>query len=169
MDQVRIAVVGAGSWGTTIASMLCERSDTLLWAREPEVVSSINLAHENPMFLPGLQLSHSLRATMDPIEAVAGRDLVLVAVPVQHLRSTAERFIPALSPNPTLLSLAKGIERDTLLRPSQVLVELVPSSRRNPVGVLSGPNLAKEVLARQPTATSSRSMEPIRRSCSSPR
>jgi glycerol-3-phosphate dehydrogenase (NAD(P)+) len=140
MDQVRIAVVGAGSWGTTVASMLCERSDTLLWAREPEVASSINIDHENPTFLPGLALSHALRATVDPIEAVADRDLVLVAVPVQHLRSTAEQFIPALSPNATLLSLAKGIERSTLLR-------------LNPVGVLSGPNLAKEVFARQPTAS----------------
>jgi glycerol-3-phosphate dehydrogenase (NAD(P)+) len=153
MDQMRIAVVGAGSWGTTVASMLCERSETLLWAREPEVASSINLDHENPMFLPGLALSPSLRATVDPIEAVADRDLILVAVPVQHLRSTAEQFVQGLSPNATLLSLAKGIERSTLLRPSQVLVEMLPSLQRNRIGVLSGPNLAKEVFARQPTAS----------------
>jgi glycerol-3-phosphate dehydrogenase (NAD(P)+) len=150
---MRIAVIGAGSWGTTVASMLCERSDTLLWAREPEVALAVNREHENPKFLPGLHLSPALSATVDPVEAVTDRELVLFVVPVQHLRATAERFATSVDPGTMMLSLAKGIERDTLMRPSQIVSDVLSRSAHGPIGVLSGPNLAKEVLARQPSAS----------------
>lgn len=150
---MRIGVIGAGSWGTTIASMLCEQQDTLLWAREPEVASAVNREHENPIFLPGLPLSPSLRATVDPVEAVTDRELLLLAVPVQHLRATAARFANSVDPDVTILSLAKGIERSTLMRPSQIVSDVFRRPPQGHVGVLSGPNLAKEVLARQPSAS----------------
>ena len=150
---MRIAVVGAGTWGTTIASMLSERSDTLLWAREAEVASAITRQHENTLFLPGLQLTASLRATADPFEAVADRELVLVVVPVQHIRATTNLIAKSIRSGAVVLSLAKGIEQSTLMRPSEILAELLPQTSRELIGVLSGPNLAREVLAGQPSAT----------------
>lgn len=150
---MRIAVIGAGSWGTTIASILSEGSDTLIWAREPEVASSINHRHENTLFLPEIPLSVSLRATIDPAEAVSDRELVVMAVPVQHIREVADRVANSIRPDAILLSLAKGIERSTLMRPTQILADVLAHSEEGPIGVLSGPNLAREVLDRQPSAS----------------
>ena len=150
---MRIAVIGAGTWGTTIASMLAEQSDTLLWAREPEVASAIALKHENTLFLPGLPLSTLLRVTTDPVEAVTDRELVLIVVPVQHIRATADLIAKSIRPDAVVLSLAKGIELGTLMRPSQILAELLPQTAQELIGVLSGPNLAREILAGQPSAT----------------
>jgi glycerol-3-phosphate dehydrogenase (NAD(P)+) len=150
---MRIAVVGAGSWGTTIASMFAAQADTLLWAREPEVAESVTQRHTNPLFLPELALDPSLRASTDLDEVVEGRDLVVMVVPAQHLRGVAERLGAALRPDSIILSLAKGIEQGTLLRPTEVLAELTPWHDPRRVGVMSGPNLAKEIAAGHPSAT----------------
>ncbi|MEZ5143313.1 MAG: NAD(P)H-dependent glycerol-3-phosphate dehydrogenase [Acidimicrobiales bacterium] len=150
---MRIAVVGAGSWGTTVASLAAERHDTTLWAREPEVVDAVTERAENTMFLPDVALPPSLRATGDLDVAVADADVVVMAVPAQHLRGVAERLAPLLDARRVVVSLAKGIERGTLRRPSEVLRDVLDGVPEARIGVLSGPNLAREVSAGQPSAT----------------
>ncbi len=148
----RVAVVGAGSWGTTVAAMLSDRADTLLWAREADVVEAVNRRHENGRFLPGITLPAALRATADLAEALDGRTRVFMAVPVQFVRSVAERCKPMIEEDSLVINLAKGIELQSLLSPRQVLLDVLdlPS---HAVGVLSGPNLAREVVVGQPSAT----------------
>jgi len=132
--------------------MLSERTDTVLWAREPDVVEGVNRQHENDRFLPGLTLPTALRATADIAEAVDGRSTVFMAVPAQFVRSVAEQCRPLIEADSLVISLAKGIELQTLLSPRQVLSDVldVPPGA---VGVLSGPNLAREVFAGQPSAS----------------
>jgi glycerol-3-phosphate dehydrogenase (NAD(P)+) len=151
--RVRIAVIGAGSWGTTVASMLAERFDTVLWARRTEVAETISLRHENQAYLAGFTLASSLRATTDHVRAVGGRQLVVMAVPAQHMRGVAERLAPFMGPDVVTLSLTKGIELGTLCRPSEILSQTLGPGRHDRIGVLAGPNLALEVMAGQPAAT----------------
>lgn len=150
---MKVAVIGGGSWGTTLASILAENTDALLWAREPEVAESVNGAHENRAFLPGRSLHPRLRATTALDEALAGADAVISAVPSQFVRSVmseAEPFVPRASP---VLSLTKGIEHGTWQRPTEVLHEVLPHHDHDRIGVLAGPNIAREVAAGQPAAT----------------
>jgi len=151
--NVRIAVIGAGSWGTTVASMLAERFDTMVWALEPEVAEEISVRHENPTYLAGFTLARSLRATTDQHEAVADRQLLVMAVPAQHMRGVAEQLAPLVAPDVVTLSLTKGIELGTLRRPTEILAEAFGPRQRGRIGVLAGPNLAREVMAGQPSAT----------------
>ncbi len=153
VTDVRIAVIGAGSWGTTVASMLAERFDTLIWAREPEVAEAISSWHENPVYLAGFTLAPSLEATTDHRRAADGRQLLVVAVPAQHMRGVAEQFAPFVGPHAVTLSLTKGIELGTLCRPSEILAQALGPGGQDRVGVLAGPNLALEVMAGQPAAT----------------
>jgi glycerol-3-phosphate dehydrogenase (NAD(P)+) len=150
---MRIAVVGAGSWGTTIASMLARRHDTILWAREPEVAESVSVKHVNGLFLPDVTLDPSLRASTSVEEVIEDRELVLVVVPTQHLRAVVERINATVRNDAIVLSLAKGIEQGTLLRPSEVVGQSLTAHDPQRCGVLSGPNLAKEIAAGQPSAT----------------
>jgi glycerol-3-phosphate dehydrogenase (NAD(P)+) len=150
---MRIGVVGAGSWGTTFASMLAAHHDTLLWAREPEVAEAVSAQRVNPLFLPDVVLDPSLRASTSLVEVVEDRELVVMVVPTQHVRGVAEHLGSAVRPDATILSLAKGIEQGTLLRPSQVVTEVTTAHDPARVGVMSGPNLAKEIAAGQPSAT----------------
>jgi glycerol-3-phosphate dehydrogenase (NAD(P)+) len=148
---MRVGVVGGGAWGTTLAAMLATRADTTLWAREPEVVDAVRTRRENTVFLTGVELPADLRVTGDLADAVVERQLVVIAVPAQHIRAVGTALAPLIDDPVPLVSLAKGIERQTLLRPSEVLAETIP--RRDRIGVLSGPNLAREVAAGQPSAT----------------
>ena len=150
---MRIAVVGAGSWGTTFASMLAERHDTMLWAREPEVAESVSVEHVNRLFLPEVALEPTLRASTALEVAVADRELVIMVVPTQHLRGVTEQLGGGVRSDAIVLSLAKGIEQGTLLRPSQVIGEVMVGHDPARLGVMSGPNLAREIAARQPSAT----------------
>jgi len=150
---MRIAVIGAGSWGTTVAALAAERSDTVLWALEPEVVEAVEQRHENPAFLPDVALPAALRATGDAEQAVADRDVIVFAVPAQHLRSVVSRIAPAVPAGAAVVSLAKGIERETLRRPTQVVTDELAHVPTGRIGVLSGPNLAREVSDGQPSAT----------------
>ncbi|MGZ4681518.1 MAG: NAD(P)H-dependent glycerol-3-phosphate dehydrogenase [Acidimicrobiales bacterium] len=150
---MRIGVIGAGSWGTTFASMLAGRHDTRLWALEPEVAEAVNEHHENPVFLPDVPLDPSLRASTSPDEVIEDRELLVVVIPTQHLRAVAERMAGSVPEDLVLLSLAKGIEQRTLLRPTQILSEVLRGHDPLLVGVMSGPNLAREVAAGQPSAT----------------
>ncbi len=147
---VRCAVVGAGAWGTALADLLARNGhDTLLWAREPDVVEGVNARRENARFLAGAALAPSLRATGDVREAVRDRALVLFAPPSHVLRSVAAAAAEAVSPRATLAVASKGIERDTLAVMTDVVADALPG---RPVVAVSGPSFAAEVARRQPTA-----------------
>ncbi len=153
MEQVRFAVIGGGSWGTTIASRLSERYDTFLWAREPEVAEAVSTDHENPLFLPHFELASSLRASTSLDDVLDHREVVVVVVPAQHVREVASGMRATLRSDAAVLSLTKGIERLTLLRPTQILTEVLSGHDPSLVGVMSGPNLAREIAAGHPAAT----------------
>jgi glycerol-3-phosphate dehydrogenase (NAD(P)+) len=150
---VKAAVLGAGSWGTTFAQVLCDAgTPAVLWARSAQVASSITADHENPGYLPEISLPASLTATTDPADALAGADLVVFAIPAQTLRSCLASWAPLIPPDALLVSLLKGIELGTCKRMSEVIVEAlgVPPAQ---VAVVSGPNLAREIAERQFTAS----------------
>jgi glycerol-3-phosphate dehydrogenase (NAD(P)+) len=149
----KLAVIGAGAWGSALGSLLATRSDVSLWVREPEVADAINGRHENPLFLPDVALTPALIATTDIEAAVADAEAILMAVPAQHFRSvlaTARPFIGASTP---FITLTKGIEDRSLLRMSEVATEVLEGHDPDSIGVLSGPNIAREVVAGQPAAT----------------
>ena len=150
---MKAAVLGAGSWGTTFAQVLCDAgTQTVLFSREPEVAKAISGMHENPDYLPGTALNPALHATGDQAEALAGADLVAFAVPAQTLRANLAIWAPLIPPGALLVSLMKGIELGTCLRMSEVIAE-VAGADASRVAVVSGPNLAGEVVRRQVTAT----------------
>jgi glycerol-3-phosphate dehydrogenase (NAD(P)+) len=145
--------MGAGSWGTTFAQVLCDAgTPASLWARGAAVAESVLARHENPAYLPGITLPTSLTATTDAAAALDGADLVVFAVPAQTLRPLLASWEPLIPPGALLVSLMKGIELGTCKRMSEVIVEMlgVPASR---VAVVSGPNLAPEIAARQVAAS----------------
>jgi glycerol-3-phosphate dehydrogenase (NAD(P)+) len=143
-------VLGAGSWGTTLADLLARRGHGVtIWAYEAEVVEQINRDRSNELFLPGCTLHGSLRAVTDPREAVRGAELVLSASPSHAARGVLRQVAGALDDGALLVSATKGIETDTLSRMSEVAAEVLPTTR---FVVLSGPSFAAEVYAGQPTA-----------------
>ncbi|MCG7246844.1 NAD(P)-dependent glycerol-3-phosphate dehydrogenase [Corynebacterium simulans] len=149
----KVAVMGAGSWGTTLAKVFADAgSEVHLWARRPELAEAINATHINPDYLPGLELPSGLIATSDAAAALDGSDIVIFGVPSQTLRSNLEKWAPLLPSDSTLVSISKGVEAATLKRMSEVIADAtgVDESR---IAVLSGPNLAKEVAEEQPAAT----------------
>ncbi|QUH06382.1 NAD(P)-dependent glycerol-3-phosphate dehydrogenase [Saccharopolyspora erythraea] len=149
----KIAVLGAGSWGTTFAKVLADAgTDVTLWARRAEVAEEINSTRVNTGYLPEIVLPQRLRATDDAAEAMHGTDAVVLAVPSQTLRENLAGWQPLLPERATLVSLAKGVELSTLKRMSEVVSE-VADVAMDQVAVVSGPNLAREIAAEQPTAT----------------
>jgi len=145
-----VSVVGAGSWGTAVAAMLAHRAPTTLWARSPELAAAINETHLNETYLPGLPLPAGLRATSDLAEIGSDVAIVLVAVPSHGFRAVLEQLAGHVSRDVAVVSLTKGIESSTNSRMSQVIRAVLPS---NPVGVLTGPNLAREIAEGQPAAS----------------
>jgi glycerol-3-phosphate dehydrogenase (NAD(P)+) len=149
----RVAVLSAGSWGTTFAAVLADAGNAVvLHGRRREIVDAINTRHENPVYLPGLTLPSSLRATTDVGEALDGADCLVVSIPAQSLRDNLTMWAPLIEPDTVVVSLMKGIETHTGLRMSQVIADVtgVPAER---IAVVSGPNLAREIAARQPAAS----------------
>jgi len=143
-------VVGAGSWGTTVASLVAHNAETTLWARRDDLVDEINSRHTNSAYLPSATLPDTLRASSDLDALIAAADVVAMAVPSQGFRDVAARVANSIGATTPVVSLSKGLERSTLMRMSQVLEESMPG---RPVAVLSGPNLAREILAGQPAAS----------------
>jgi len=143
-------VIGAGSWGTTVAAIASANTPTTLWARRPELADQINSAHVNPDYLASFTLPRDLRATAAIDEAVGDADVVIMAVPSHGFRAVAVEAAPFLRPWVPIVSLSKGIEPDTLLRMTEVASEEMPG---RPVGVMTGPNLAREIMAGQPAAS----------------
>lgn len=149
----RVAVIGAGAWGTTLADLLARKGlDVVIWAREPEVVAGINRDHENAVFLPASPLAHSVRATGELAAAVGDAEIVVCAVPSHAVRTVMSAAAAALGSGtaPLVVNVAKGLEPERQERLSCVLGECF--GRGVAVAVLSGPSFALEVYQRQPTA-----------------
>ncbi len=145
-----IGVLGAGSWGTTLADLLARSGhEVRIWAHEQDVVASINASHENLLFLPGAKLAPTLRATPDPREAVHGAPIILSAAPSHVARGVIRQVQGAVAAEAVVVSATKGIENETLALMSDVVREELPGVR---FAALSGPSFALEVHAGQPTA-----------------
>jgi glycerol-3-phosphate dehydrogenase (NAD(P)+) len=140
-----VGVVGGGAWGTALAQVAAEGGETLLWAREPEVVDSVNTAHQNSLFLPGVPLDPRIRAT-DALEDLGGCEALLIVTPAQHMRRVLAAMPRLTVP---LILCAKGMEEATTKLMHDVAHEEQPDA---PIAVLSGPTFAHEVAARQPAA-----------------
>ncbi len=151
--MTRAAVLGSGSWGTAFAKVLADAgTDVVLWSRRAQVAAAITADRRNPDYLPDLVLPDGVRATAVAAEAIAGADLVVLAVPSQTLRANLTDWTGLIGPDATLVSLMKGIELGTTRRMSEVIVE-VTGVAPDRVAVLSGPNLAAEIAAGQPAAS----------------
>ncbi len=151
--MTRAAVLGTGSWGTAFAAVLADAgTETVLWARRPELAEAVRTRHENPDYLPGVRLPDSLTATHDPEEALRGSDFVVLAIPSQTLRDNLADWASLVPREAVLVSLMKGVELGTTKRMSEVIAEVadVPYDR---IAVVSGPNLAREIASKQPAAT----------------
>ncbi|MFE5722136.1 NAD(P)H-dependent glycerol-3-phosphate dehydrogenase [Streptomyces erythrochromogenes] len=150
---MKATVFGTGSWGTAFAIVLADAGcEVTLWGRRTEVVDAINTGRTNPDYFPDVELPGNIRATNDPAEAAAGADFTVLAVPSQTLRDNLAAWTPLLAPDTVLVSLMKGIELGTAKRMSEVIEEVakVPAER---IAVVTGPNLAAEIAARQPAAS----------------
>jgi glycerol-3-phosphate dehydrogenase (NAD(P)+) len=146
-----VAVLGGGSFGTVIANIIAANGHSVrLWMRNKERAEILNTTRENPTYLPGYELHAGLTATTDLAEAIIGADIVFMAVPSKSSREVASQIARNIHPDALVVSTTKGIEPDGFLLMSQVLREELPS---NPLGVLSGPNLAKEIASGQLTGT----------------
>jgi glycerol-3-phosphate dehydrogenase (NAD(P)+) len=150
---VEVAVMGAGAWGSALAQVLADAGNpVMLWARRPEIADEINTDHRNRRYLGSAVLPPEVRASPDPAKALSGATTVLLAVPSQVMRANLTEWTPLIEPDATLVSLAKGVEIDTLMRMSQVVAQVTGADPAR-VAALSGPNLASEIVERQPAAT----------------
>lgn len=145
-------MIGAGSWGTTVAALAARANSAVLWARRPELCDAINTSSENPDYLPGHRLPYTVRAVSDLKEAVDGADVVVMGVPSHGFREVFRELAPALDPEVPVISLTKGIEQQSLLRMTEIVAAEFPDGRSDRVGVLTGPNLAREVMDGFPAA-----------------
>ncbi|HEX6754324.1 MAG TPA: NAD(P)H-dependent glycerol-3-phosphate dehydrogenase [Mycobacteriales bacterium] len=151
--MTRVAVLPAGSWGTTFAKVLADAgNDVMLWSRRAEVAGAITERHENVDYLPGVRLPDGVRASTEPAGVLDGAEIVVLAVPSQSLRDNLVGWVPAIEPDATMVSLMKGVELGTAKRMSEVIREVVGCGEDR-VAVVSGPNLAREIAEGQPAAT----------------
>ncbi len=151
--MTHVAVVGAGSWGTAVAAIVARNAATTLWARRPELAAHIRDEHENPAYLPGITLPEKLHATASLEEACSGADVLVLGVPSHGMRSVISEARPFVGAKVPVVSLAKGIEQETLARMTEVAAEVFEGHDAACIGVLTGPNLAREVAECQPTAS----------------
>ena len=149
----KVAVFGAGSWGTAFSVVLADAgNEVTLWARREELCATINEKRENADYLPGVELPTTVVATHDPERTLASAEFVVLAVPSQTLRANLVGWADLIPSDAVLVSLMKGVELGTLKRMSEVISE-VTGAGANRVGVVSGPNLAKEIARREPAAS----------------
>ncbi len=150
---MRIGVIGAGSWGTTLANLLAKKGlEVMLWAYEADLVVRLQKHQVNDIYLPDCKLSTRLTYTSDLEEVVADQEVLVLVPPSQVMRTVMSRIAPLVKPNCLLVSASKGIENDTLLTMSEVLAEVFGRSMVSRSAFLSGPSFAKEVSAQLPTA-----------------
>ena len=145
-----MAVVGAGSWGTAVAALATRHASCVLWARRAELARAIEAQHRNPEYLPDHPLPGALGCSSELAEVLAGADVIVMAVPSHGFRAILEQAAPHTRPGVPVVSLTKGLEQATLHRMSEVVAEVLPG---HPAGVLTGPNLAREVMAGHPAAS----------------
>lgn len=148
----KIAVIGAGSWGTAAAWLASTNTTVTLWARNPDLAKAINDEHENRRYLPGRGLPDSLSASDNLAKSVSDADMVVIAVPSHGFRDVFGEISTHLGQSIPILSLTKGIEQGSLSRMTQVIEQVAADHDHSKVGVLTGPNLAAEIAADQPTA-----------------
>lgn len=144
------ALLGGGSWGTTVASLIARNAPVTLWARDQATVDEINTKHSNSKYLPGARLNPKLAATSSIEQAVAHCDVLVMGIPSQHFRSVLEQAREHIRPWVPVISLTKGLELSTRKRMTEVIREVLPG---HPVGVLTGPNLAREIIVGQAAAS----------------
>jgi len=151
--EIKIAVIGAGSWGTTLANLLAHKGyPVTLWCYEEDLAERIQLSGINDLYLPGIKLSENLQTTSHLKSAVMEKQLLLFVTPSQVTRMVLSRALPDISPQALIVSASKGIENESLMLLSQVFEELLPQSMHRQIGFLSGPSFAKEVSSGMPTA-----------------
>jgi glycerol-3-phosphate dehydrogenase (NAD(P)+) len=156
---VAVAVMGGGSFGTAIAGVMADSGQRVrLWTIEPEVVAEINASHTNEKYHPGAKLPDAVSATSDELEALAGADLVVLAIPAQLVGDNLRRWQNHWSGSPLVVSVMKGIELGSMRRMSEV-IEQDGGINKEKIAVISGPNLAKEIVRRQPAATTVASVD----------
>jgi len=149
----QIAVIGAGSWGTTLANLLAAKGNAVtLWCYEEELAARMQRTRENDLYLPGFQLDKGLEITAEMENAVAGRQVLLFVSPSQVTRQVVQQALPFIDSAALFVSAAKGIENDSLMLLSEVFAELLPEQQLARVGYLSGPSFAREVSQKMPTA-----------------
>ncbi|WP_282946778.1 MULTISPECIES: NAD(P)H-dependent glycerol-3-phosphate dehydrogenase [unclassified Sphingopyxis] len=148
--RLKVGLLGGGSWGTTVASVVSRNAPITLWARDAETVDGINGASENRKYLPGIKLPAALRATNDMAEVVAGADVLVMGVPSHSFRGVLEEARNHLRPWVPVISLTKGLELASGKRMTELIEEILPG---HPVGVLTGPNLAREIMTGQAAAS----------------
>ncbi|GHB27837.1 MULTISPECIES: NAD(P)H-dependent glycerol-3-phosphate dehydrogenase [Streptomyces] len=148
----RAAVFSAGSWGTAVAKIMADAgTDVTVHARRSEIADGINATHRNPGYFPDIELPATLTATTDPATALDGANYLVLSIPAQSLRTSLAAWAPLIGPDTVIMSLMKGIELGSGLRASQVITEVTGVSEER-MAVLSGPNLAREIMAGQPAA-----------------
>ena len=140
--KLKVGLLGGGSWGTTVASLTAKNTDSIIWARNPETVDEINNHHTNEKYLPDAKLTPSLVASNSIAETVKEADVVVMGVPAQSFRTVLEEAKPHIRPWVPIINLAKGLELSTKMRMTEIIEEIMPG---HPAGVLTGPNLAKEI------------------------
>lgn len=150
MADLKVAVLGGGSWGTTVAALTARNVPVTIWARNSDTVDEINRDHRNETYLPGADLPKTLCATHDIGEAVSEADVVVMGIPSQNFRSVLVEVRKHLRAWVPVVSLTKGLELDTRMRMTEIVKEILPG---HPVGVLTGPNLAREIMAGQAAAS----------------
>ncbi len=141
---LKVGLLGGGSWGTTVASLVTRNAPVTLWARDEATVNEINTHHTNKKYLPDATLPEALKATNDIREAVIDADVLVVGIPSTNFRRVLEEAREHIRAWVPIISLTKGLEHGTNLRMSQIINEVMPG---HPVGVLTGPNLAREIMA----------------------
>ena len=152
IEEIKIGVVGAGSWGTALADLVAGKGfEVDLWAFEQEVVEQIQNDGENKIFLPGFTLSDNIKASNDLQSVVSGKDLLLIVVPSHVMRETTQKMAGRLSANTVVVSASKGIENKTHLTMSGLIAEVLPEIPDDHLAVISGPSFAREVAQRFPT------------------
>ena len=148
--KLKVGLLGGGSWGTTVASLTARNCPTKIWARKQETVDDINQNHRNDAYLPGAKLPDSLKA-FNTIEAtVSDADVVVMGIPAQNFREVLQNARPYIRPWVPIISLAKGLEIGTKMRMTEIIEE---EMKGHPAGVLTGPNLAKEIAAGKAAAS----------------
>lgn len=153
MSGHKVAVFGAGSWGTAFSLVLADAgNEVTIWGRRPEVCEQINTRHENVDYFPGITLPEQITATQDPTRAVADAEFVVLAMPSQTLRENLTAWTSLMPDDAIFVSLMKGVELGTVKRMSEVIAEVTGAGPER-IGVVSGPNLAKPIALREPAAS----------------